>query len=541
MELDEQHPLCNGHKTRLCKYDCNYCFGRSFASHEKVKLWSDQNIGIIPRQMMLGSDLPIKFLCDVCDHIFITPMKQIGLNKSGCAYCGNQKLCESENCMICYKKSFKYAIDNNLLSKNIVWGTNDINPRRLFIKSTKKYLFTCIICNHTYLCSLAHSHNRSCPFCSKPPKQLCNDETCQLCLNKSFKSHPQHKYLSDKTINARMIFRNTQVKYTFDCQKCKHKYDCAINNITGLDRGCPYCCYPPRKLCEVNCIQCYNNSVASQWFAKNWSIKNELLHIEVCKASEKVCIFYCKQCDHEYKLIPGLMIQKPIDWCYYCGKWSDKICSHNDCKFCYNKTFASHERSKYWSKKNLVKPANTYKFTNAEFIFDCDSCDKDFKRKLSHVTRGHAWCPHCKNKTEKKLLSWLYDTYGMTNIIYQPKFNWCLSVKNNCQLPFDFLIKDVRVIVELDGLQHFKQIGKWETPEKARKRDIHKMDCAIKNGYSVIRLLQDDVWNDKTNWKNSLTSNVARYVDPKIIYICDNDEYACYRIDNKDTEDIKVV
>ena len=56
----------------------------------------------------------------------------------------------------------------------------------------------------------------------------------------------------------------------------------------------------------------------------------------------------------------------------------------------------------------------------------------------------------------------------------------------------------------MDGKQHFEQIGKWLSPEKNRKNDLYKMNCANKNGFSVIRILQKDVYYDKYDWLNEL-------------------------------------
>jgi hypothetical protein len=50
--------------------------------------------------------------------------------------------------------------------------------------------------------------------------------------------------------------------------------------------------------------------------------------------------------------------------------------------------------------------------------------------------------------------------------------------------------------------------SKVETPEDSRKRDIYKMKCANENGFSVIRLLQEDVLFDKYYWLNELITNI---------------------------------
>lgn len=60
--------------------------------------------------------------------------------------------------------------------------------------------------------------------------------------------------------------------------------------------------------------------------------------------------------------------------------------------------------------------------------------------------------------------------------------------KNKKYLPYDFVIH--KIIIELDGLQHFQQVGNWKSPTENLIRDKYKEDCANNNGYSIIRILQ---------------------------------------------------
>ena len=73
----------------------------------------------------------------------------------------------------------------------------------------------------------------------------------------------------------------------------------------------------------------------------------------------------------------------------------------------------------------------------------------------------------------------------------------------------------------LDGRQHFEQVRKWTSHIETQKRDKYKMECAIKNGYSIIRLKQEDVWNNKIDWKSILQEKIKLYDIPNIIYIGD--------------------
>lgn len=50
------------------------------------------------------------------------------------------------------------------------------------------------------------------------------------------------------------------------------------------------------------------------------------------------------------------------------------------------------------------------------------------------------------------------------------------------------------------------------------------MKLANGKGITVIRILQDDVFNDKNNWQQNLKKAIKKYVKPTNIYFGD-----CYK------------
>ena len=157
-------------------------------------------------------------------------------------------------------------------------------------------------------------------------------------------------------------------------------------------------------------------------------------------------------------------------------------------------------------------------------------CDKNPKHKfemtLFSVYYGN-WCHLCTRKMESKLWELLSDTYIVKK---QPKFDWCRSEKGN-YLPFDFLISKTKVLIELDGGQHFIQVKNWQTPEYTQVNDKYKMTKAVENGYSVIRITWDVVHKDKSIWLDLLLQMVEVAIEgegPTCGYICDKREYDVY-------------
>ena len=110
-------------------------------------------------------------------------------------------------------------------------------------------------------------------------------------------------------------------------------------------------------------------------------------------------------------------------------------------------------------------------------------------------------------------------------MIRQFKQDWC---KRLLHLPFDFCIPECKIIIELDGAQHFRQIRNWSSPEEQFENDKYKEDCANENGYSVIRLLQEDVFYDTYDWVKELCDAIEEVKSSEGItnvYLCQNDEY----------------
>jgi very-short-patch-repair endonuclease len=59
------------------------------------------------------------------------------------------------------------------------------------------------------------------------------------------------------------------------------------------------------------------------------------------------------------------------------------------------------------------------------------------------------------------------------------------------------------------------------------------MNYANKNGFSIIRIIQEDIYKNKYDWLNELTNNIEKITQEKIvqnIYMCKNNEYKDFDI-----------
>ncbi len=217
----------------------------------------------------------------------------------------------------------------------------------------------------------------------------------------------------------------------------------------------------------------------------------------------------CGECKHEFEA--NLNNISSGCWCPFCSSPPKNLCPSTECETCFEKSFASSDKVKFWSvEKNKQSPREVFSSSHKKFWFECEN-KHIFPSSLGNVSYGY-WCPLCKNKTEAKLFSFLQQHFK--DPVHQLKISWCKNPETGKFLPFDFCVS--KTIIELDGAQHYKQVMNWQSPELTQKNDRYKEEQAIKNGYSVLRILQEDVWNDKINWKKLLLEHIRDYDTPVV-------------------------
>ena len=337
-------------------------------------------------------------------------------------------------------------------------------------------------------------------------------------MKQYFNEHPKAIFWSKKnSLLPEKVALNSHKKFIFDCP-CGHEFESNLNNINALNNWCPYCAN--KKLCDdINCKECFDKSFASHPKAIFWSDDNLLKPRQVfINADRKTFIFNC-ECGHKINMNVKA-INRENHWCSYCSH--QKLCEDNNCNMCFNNSFASTDKSTIWSSKNNLVSRQVFKSSSKKYIFDCNRCNQEFTKIISDVTNG-VGCPYCYNKTELKLYQKLQSIYP--SLIRQAKFEWC---KNIHHLPFDFVIEERKIIIEVDGPQHFKQVSNWKSPEATHICDLMKLKYANENGYSIIRILQYDILKDKYDWLAELIQNIEMITAANKIqnlYMCKKDEY----------------
>jgi very-short-patch-repair endonuclease len=491
--------MCTPRQKKLCtREDCDLCFNRSFLSHPRHFFFSELN-NTSTRQLCKNSTIKYIFNCDICPHSFESTLACITRGQ-WCPYC-DKKLCNDINCEMCFEKSFESH------PKSEFWSNlNELLPREVTKTSGKKMKFDCIDCKHVFEMMISNIKNSWCHFCSND--RLCDDINCSTCFEKSFASNPKSIYWNNENeLIPRQVFKCSSKSYKFNCNECNHTFTKEIHNVKK-ESWCPYCA---SELCEDNdCVYCFNRSFACHPKSEFWSELNDKTPRQVTKSSKTKQIFICDKCPHIFESqLAEIFIGV---WCPYCDT---KLCEDDRCEMCFNKSFASHPKSIYWNNKNILLPMQVSKYSNKKYFFNCDICSYIFETRANDVSNG-TWCPKCVNKTELVVYNYLLETHK--ELIREGTFIWCKKIN---LLRFDFVIDNLKLILEIDGCQHFKQVSNWKSPEYTRKNDIYKMKCAFENGYSILRIQQSYIYENKIDWKSLLKTYIKQYKDT-IVFIGDS-------------------
>lgn len=358
--------------------------------------------------------------------------------------------------------------------------------------------------------------------CTPTQMKLCGNIDCAVCFERSLASTIYAKLLcadGNEGYTPYTIHRNSNKKFWFTCPNtnCTHR---SLRDPSHLMRsftkGCSYCKAGTfAKLCDDNsCAQCYERSLASTGFADSvipeWN--NGITARQIRRNSQDPIWIKCTTCGHKIRKTPAKIGRR--DGCQYCTRGiSGTVCGNIDCQQCFKRSFASHEKAQYWDYEanGDAKPIDVCFSSSRIFTFICPFCTNPYISSLGNITVGGNWCGCLLNKTERKLHAWLCSTYPEYTFVRE------FRIKSLSRRRFDFFIKELDLIIELDGKQHFSQVSNWKPAVHTQQIDSYKALHAISAGYTVIRILQEDVWHDRNGWEAYLSENIRKYDKPRYV------------------------
>jgi very-short-patch-repair endonuclease len=358
-----------------------------------------------------------------------------------------------------------------------------------------------------------------------PNQHLASPTGCTKCSGKYVRSEEEFdtdlKSLHGKQIQRIDPYINQSTPMRIRCET----HGEFPNKKTGNDllnghQGCPEC-------------QIIHSSESRSWKVDEWIKKSEEIYSE--KKDDYTNITFSR--DNDILRVHNILCN--VHKTLYTQRASDHHRGHR-CPKCKDDTLSETFKLPY---KVLIQRCRE---EHKEENYDYDETEpNDYKNGYSKIpvichkyqdkTEHGIWypsahnhingskCPSCINKTEQKMYTSLIQIYPILEKQY--KVEWC---KHISYLPFDFVLESLKIIIELDGPQHFIKVSNWKSPEETRRIDLYKMKCANDNGFSVIRILQEDVFYDKHDWLNELDLTIKKIEEEEKVqnvYLCKNNEY----------------
>jgi len=377
-----------------------------------------------------------------------------------------------------------------------------INPENYLSGSNYKAWWICNKkcsegCSHEWQASIKNrcKNNSGCPFCINF-KQCIHTSivTTNYLIAKQW--HPTKN--GDKTPEDYHAGSGVMVYWLCEkkCTKgCPHEWNTTIRHRCELNNGCPFCS-GRQNTCVHTSIVTTHPHIAKQWHpSKNGDKK---AHDYSYGSQESIwwqCDNKCSEnCLHEWETSISNRCRFGHGCPYY------PCLERNPLKCCIHTSIVTThpDIAGEWAEveNNEDKP---YHFTRGSgFIayWRCPADHKPYKASIDHRTGRGDGCPNCYLKSEGKICTRLDSLciknerrYSLPGMIYKR------------ELHFDIYLPDYKIILEIDGEFHFKEIAYWKSdPVFVMKKDIFKMQCADANGLRVIRIYQPDLWNNPPSW-----------------------------------------
>jgi len=320
------------------------------------------------------------------EHEWFTSVNSRTSQASGCPYCvGNQAaFCPCDS----------IATTNPGLAAQL-HPDEAIPATELVAYSEKKVLWKCpnSECKHEHVWT-STVHNRSagngCPFCSNPPKQVCE------CNSFGTLNPVKAKQWSEKNgdLSPFDFTPHSNEKFWWKCANGPdHEWKGPISDRTRKDQhgGCPFCSTPVKRVSITNCLATMNPDAAQLWHpSKNL----DLTPRDVLSGSSKKVWWKCPDGpDHEWRApiervsgniskydLPFLYEQREPTGCPFCS--GHQVSETNRLDILYPKL------AEEWHpvKNGTKKPGDFTRASNKKVWWKCSKCDREWNAVIGNRT-----------------------------------------------------------------------------------------------------------------------------------------------------------
>lgn len=499
------------------------------ASHN-LKLaeeWDVKKNLLTPEDVTPFSNLKVWWLCtaDKCGHGCAHSWEANICDRSrgsGCPFCSGKRICVHESLGHMFPSlAQEFDAERN----------GNLKVDQLHCKSNRKVWWKCPMtncesqCPHVYemVVSRRTSPNHvGCPYCA-------TNGWSKTCLHNSFAfKHPdlleewdwEHNSIDPSTIRSKSQRRVWWRCPKTNCkERCPHVYSTTLNQRVTLGSGCPFCSPTPMQVCEHNSLAGQRPDVMKFWHqTKNIGVDPKMLSCNSNRVVWWKCNNTCEfGCAHEWNTTIAHVSRGT--GCPYCSEPARRVCFHKSL------AYLRKDLMEEWDSCNDLDPADISVYSSRSAHWICKTCSHKWRATISSRTGQGCGCPKCRQSRMERDMGRVLDALTQTS-----HFGWKVtSVKQNqhriidgqevdklVELKLQATDETQRVVIELDGIQHFQCVeffGGDEALEATQQRDARKNRACQSQCIHLLRIGYDVKADCYSDIVQSFFNQIAAHPD----------------------------
>ena len=299
----------------------------------------------------------------------------------------------------------------------------------------------------------------------------------------------------NKTYPNKISYKSAK-SYWFKCKNHKdHKSEKhKLNNLIKQNHMICHQCNSFAQWCVDNICQ--------NFLEKYWDYnKNNVDPYKIPRGSSTKVWIKCQEKDYHGSYIVSCA-KFTVDECRcpYCNKNSGKVHKYDSLGYLYTEVL------EIWSDKNDKSPYEYAPQTNLKVWFKCrNDKHEDYLQSINNAVNRNFRCPDCVKESRDSLLQikvskYITESYNYTllheyNCTINP-----INPKTNYHMPFDNEIKELKLIIEVNGNQHYEPsffiklnakkygISIEEAFKRRQGKDEYKKQYALSHGYYFLEI-----------------------------------------------------
>lgn len=259
-------------------------------------------------------------------------------------------------------------------------------------------------------------------------------------------------------------YKNSKAKILLKHNKCNNLYR-VKPNVFLSGRRCPYCSKKNRgKERRLTDYQ-FRKKVIAQ-------VGNEYTFLDRYVNTRTPLLVRHNICGNTYKVSPDIFLHNK-NRCPFCNKYRPK---DEEYFLAYIRDNANND---YTLMEEYVNASTPVRIKHKK-------CGQSWRIKPTLFMQG-VRCPLCNNIKGENIIVCILGLYGI-NYEHPKSF---VDLYDKHKLHYDFYLPDYNILIEYQGIQHYKPVDHFGGEEQFKKQQYHdklKRDYAKANGYNLIEI-----------------------------------------------------